>query len=122
MKKVIIKNLEGTEINWFQADNPEVILAECEASKAFGLPERPELDAEGNPTGNILPAEYTVEITDISAEHALEECISKRKSEYPSAEEFLNAFFDGGEAALAELQAKRLLVKAKYPKPSEGEE
>ena len=88
----------------------------------FGLPERPELDAEGNPTGNTLPAEYTVEITDISTEHALAECISKRKSEYPSAEEFLNAFFDGGETALAELQAKRLLVKAKYPKPSEGEE
>jgi hypothetical protein len=64
-----------------------------------------------------LKAEYTVEITDISAEHALEECISKRKSEYPSAEEFLNAFFDGGEQALAELQAKRLAVKAKYPKP-----
>jgi len=82
-----------------------------------GLPERPELDAEGNPTGNILPAEYTVEITDISAEYALEECISKRKSEYPSAEEFLNAFFDGGEQALAELQAKRLAVKSKYPKP-----
>jgi hypothetical protein len=83
----------------------------------FGLPERPELDAEGNPTGNILPAEYTVEITDISSEHALAECISKRKSEYPSAEEFLNAFFDGGEQALAALQAKRLAVKAKYPKP-----
>jgi hypothetical protein len=82
-----------------------------------GLPERPELDAEGNPTGNTLPAEYTVEITDISAEHALADCLSKRKAEYPSAEEFLNAFFDGGEQALAELQAKRLAVKAKYPKP-----
>lgn len=105
MKKVIIKNLEGTEINWFQTDTPEVIIAECEASGVFGLPN-----------------EYTVEITDISAEYALMECISKRKSEYPSAEEFLNAFFDGGEAALAELQAKRLLVKAKYPKPSQGEE
>jgi hypothetical protein len=100
MKKVIIKNLEGTEINWFQTDTPEIILAECEASGDFGLPN-----------------EYTVEITDISAEYALEECISKRKSEYPSAEEFLNAFFDGGEQALAALQAKRLAVKAKYPKP-----
>jgi hypothetical protein len=88
----------------------------------FGLPERPELDAEGNPTGQMLPAEYTVEIIDISAEVALQNCIAARKSEYPSAEEFLNAFFDGGEQALAELQAKRLAVKAKYPKPSEGEE
>jgi hypothetical protein len=64
-----------------------------------------------------LKAEYSVEITDISSEHALAECISKRKSEYPSAEDFLNAFFDGGEQALAALQAKRLAVKAKYPKP-----
>lgn len=105
MKKVIIKNLEGTQINWFQTDTPEVVLAECEASGTFGLPN-----------------EYTVEITDISAEYALAEVIKNRVSEYPSAEEFLNAFFDGGETALAELQAKRLLVKAKYPKPSEGEE
>jgi hypothetical protein len=33
-------------------------------------------------------------------------------------EEFMNAYFDGGEAALTALQAKRLLVKQKYPKPS----
>jgi hypothetical protein len=64
-----------------------------------------------------LKAEYTVEITDISQEYALQECIQKRKSEYPSPEEFMNAYFDGGEQAVAELQAKRLAVKAKYPKP-----
>jgi hypothetical protein len=122
MKKVIIKNLAGVQTNGAEMEDPTAWIAECVASNVWGLPERPELDAEGNPTGNILPAEYTVEITDISTEHALAECISKRKSEYPSAEEFLNAFFDGGEVALAELQAKRLLVKAKYPKPSEGEE
>ena len=121
MKKVIIKNLAGVQTNGAEMEDPTAWIAECVASNVWGLPERPELDAEGNPTGNILPAEYTVEITDISAEHALEECIFKRKSEYPSAEEFLNAFFDGGEVALAELQAKRLLVKAKYPKPSQGE-
>lgn len=82
-----------------------------------GLPERQELDDEGNPTGNIIPAEYTVEVTDISQEHALQECIKNRKSEYPTMEEFLNAFFDGGDEALQELQAKRISVKNKYPKP-----
>lgn len=117
MKKVIIKDLMGNEISWMKSEDPTFSISECVSSNVWGLPERPELDAEGNPTGNTLPAEYTVEITDISAEYALEECISKRKSEYPSAEEFLNAFFDGGEQALAELQAKRLAVKAKYPKP-----
>jgi len=64
-----------------------------------------------------LKAEYTVEIIDITAEHALKECITNRKAEYPTMEEFLNAYFDGGEVAVQELQAKRIAVKAKYPKP-----
>jgi hypothetical protein len=119
--KITSKDLNHTVEYFGESSMMDQIVGWLEA-EIYGLPERPELDAEGNPTGNILPAEYTIEITDISSEHALAECISKRKSEYPSAEEFLNAFFDGGETALAELQAKRLLVKAKYPKPSEGEE
>lgn len=82
-----------------------------------GLPERPEVDEEGNPTGVMLPAEYTVEITDITQEYALQECIKNRKSEYPTPEEFMNAFFDGGEAAIQALQAKRIQIKQKYPKP-----
>lgn len=64
-----------------------------------------------------LKAEYTVEIEDITAQHELNECIAKRKAEYPNAEEFLNAFFDGGQDAIDELQAARLAIKAKYPKP-----
>jgi hypothetical protein len=47
-----------------------------------------------------LKSEYTIEIIDISAEHALQECIKNRKSEYPTMEEFLNAYFDGGEVAV----------------------
>lgn len=35
----------------------------------------------------------------------------------PSAEEFLNAYFDGGQAALDARQAASLAVKAKYLKP-----
>jgi hypothetical protein len=83
----------------------------------FGLPERDELDENGNPTGNRLPAEYELKIIDRTAQHALAECLAKRVAEYPTPSEFLNAFFDGGQAALDVLQAKRLAVKAKYPKP-----
>jgi hypothetical protein len=43
-------------------------LDSCLSKNKFGLPERPELDAEGNPTGNILPAEFQVSIEDISAQ------------------------------------------------------
>lgn len=64
-----------------------------------------------------LKSEYTVEIVDISQEHALQQCIANRKAEYPTMEEFLNAYFDGGEVAVQALQAQRLAVKAKYPKP-----
>lgn len=64
-----------------------------------------------------LKAEYVIEIVDITQEHALKECIANRKAEYPTMEEFLNAYFDGGEVAVQELQAKRIAVKAKYPKP-----
>jgi len=83
----------------------------------FGLPDRQELDPEGNPTGIILPAEYTIEIIDMTQEYALEQCIANRKAEYPTMEEFLNAYFDGGEVAVQILQAQRLAVKSKYPKP-----
>jgi|694.fasta_scaffold66664_5 hypothetical protein len=64
-----------------------------------------------------LRAEYTFEIIDISAQVALENCMAARKAEYPTPEEFMNAFFDGGESAVAALQAKRLAIKQKYPKP-----
>lgn len=63
------------------------------------------------------PALLTFEIEDITAEVALNKVLNARRAEYPSAEEFLNAFFDGGDSALEELRQKRLAVKAKYPKP-----
>lgn len=63
-----------------------------------------------------LRAEYQIEITDITAEHALQQALAARKAEYPSAEEFLNAFFDGGDEALEQLRQRRLAIKAKHPK------
>ena len=66
-----------------------------------------------------LKAQYSIEIVDLDQDpqYQLEQAIAKRKAEYPSAEEFMNAFFDGGDEAIAALQAKRLEIKAKYPKP-----
>lgn len=64
-----------------------------------------------------LKAEYVIEIVDISQEYALQECIANRKAAYPTTEDFLNAYFDGGESAVQALQAQRLAVKQKYPKP-----
>lgn len=113
MKKIKVTEKSGASIEYI---NDGEILNRLHLM-GHGLPELPELDKEGNPTGNIIPAEYTVEIVDITAEHELNQCIANRKSEYPTMEEFLNAYFDGGEVAVQELQAKRVLIKQKYPKP-----
>lgn len=39
----------------------------------------------------------------------------KRRAEYPTAEEFMDAYFDGG---LDSLKEKRMKIKKKYPKES----
>jgi hypothetical protein len=100
MKRVIIKNLLGQEIFGAIIEDPADWVASCVASEAWGKPET-----------------YTVEVEDVTSSWALGIALENRRKEYPSAEEFLNAYFDGGETALNALQAKRLEVKAKYPKP-----
>lgn len=68
-----------------------------------------------------LKADYSVEVEDVTYAHELAQCMAKRKAEYPTAEQFLNAFFDGGQAELDALQALRLEIKSKYPKPAQPE-
>lgn len=117
MKRIGIKNKEGVETHWIEVEDAESLMQSWVDANVWGLPERPELDVDGNPTENIIPADYSFEVTDISQEYALRECIKNRKAEYPSPEEFMNAYFDGGEAALQALGVARLAVKQKYPKP-----
>lgn len=126
MKKLIIKKSNGEILSGKYDDINELNLFIENSIKrnTFGLPERPELalneeTGEMEPTGVILPAEYTIEIEDLNQnrEWLLQQAIGKRIAEYPTAEEFLNAFFDGGDEALEQLKQKRLAVKAKYPKP-----
>lgn len=118
LPKRIVDDVEGSY-------NPADVLENIEIVVAEAVPA--VLDEQGNVVTEEVPAvikkqvklkpEYTIEIVDISQEHALKECIANRKAEYPTMEEFLNAYFDGGEVAVQELQAKRIAVKAKYPKP-----
>ncbi len=117
MKRITVKNKNNIVTHLIELENHLDWINEAESKNHFGLRERDELDQDGNPTGNKLPAEYTIEIQDVTYEHNLKDCIIKRMSEYPSAEDFLNAYFDGGEEALNQLKSKRLEVKAKYPKP-----
>jgi hypothetical protein len=64
-----------------------------------------------------LRAEYNVTVEDVSFQFAMNECMEKRKEEYPTFGDFLNAYFDG-KPSLEELKALRLSIKEKYPKPS----
>ncbi len=149
MKKVIIKNKLGQERSSAKMLDPTEWVASCIEKNSWGKTERwvhhkDEMHAEAYDEADVLEerdvviqeasehipaiirkevklkAEYSIEIIDISAEHALAECIAKRRAEYPSAEEFLNVFFDGGSAELEALKTKRLEIKAKYPKPAMG--
>ena len=55
-----------------------------------------------------------IELEKLQAEQKLVEYKKLRKLEYPSIEECVHAILDDN---LEELQAKRLAVKEKYPKP-----
>ena len=72
MRKVLIKNkLSGLVTNQATFETQAEIdawIGVCEANHNFGLPERPELNEMGEPTGVVLPAEYSIEVKDISAE------------------------------------------------------
>jgi hypothetical protein len=116
MKKFTIRN-QGEIKAQFPAESIDEQEALNAIHKFWGFPERPEIGEDGEPTGVMLPADYTIEVEDITAQHQLSQIIASRRAEYPTAEEFLNAFFDGGQSALDDLQALRLAVKAKYPKP-----
>lgn len=135
MKKIIIRQKDGTERAGAEMLDPVQWIEQGVAQNWWGKPERWVLensesydpsdvleteardDSMGLQTWVKLKAEYTIEIIDITQEHALAECIAKRKGEYPTPESFMNAYFDGGDAALETLRQKRLEVKAKYPKP-----
>lgn len=135
MKKVEVKNKDGVVKFGAEMLDPTEWIAQCIAGNAWGKPERwvtevsddeiqeaLEVEEVEQADGTIvkrykLPAEYEIQVTDISADWDLKICMAQRKAEYPSPEEFLNAFFDGGEEALNQLKEKRLAIKAKYPKP-----
>jgi hypothetical protein len=100
MKQVIVRNLVGIQTHGAEMEDPSAWIAECEQNNLWGE-----------------WGTYTVEVLDISYEHDLAQCLAARKAAYPSPEEFLNAFFDGGQDAINALQQIRLAIKAAHPKP-----
>lgn len=80
MKLVEIKkdNIVTNSAKFSSQQEADAWLAQEIANNSFGLPERPELDDNGEPTGNTIPAEYTIVQEDISAQIAAQ--LSKQES------------------------------------------
>lgn len=142
MKKVVIKNNFGSVISQAELDDPMPWIGENQSVNAWGLPERwqeefksgesPQWVKQYDPQDVIgreerdiggkgilstwvkLRADYTIEITDITYENDLKNCLAKRIAEYPTIDEFMDAFFDGG---MDDLIQRRLDIKSKYPLP-----
>jgi hypothetical protein len=76
----IIKNEIQTHGASFESiELAEAWLEEGKLGEWWGKPEQIELDLEGVPTGNIVPAEYTVVIEDITAQIEKEKALEKSK-------------------------------------------
>ncbi len=81
MFKIVITNNKGLEYGNTLLSNEEVQewLQKGKDLEWWGKPQQIELDLEGIPTGNIIPAEYTVIIEDITAQIEKEKALEKSK-------------------------------------------
>lgn len=113
MKKVIIKNLSGIQTHGAEMEDPTTWIAACVATNAWGLPERPELDEMGQPTGVILPAEYTIEIEDITAQIAQETTNIEALSYLASTDWYIIREIDQGTPCPAEIKQLRAEARSK---------
>jgi hypothetical protein len=69
---------------------------------------------DGNPT-NITNEQILAKQTELQAAYDAEQWKRNRQDEYPNHEDCIHALLDGGDT-LTELQAKRTVIKDKYPK------
>ena len=117
MKKVIIKKLDGQLIHFRELEDPTSFIEYCVETCAWGLPARPELDEMGEPTGVILPAEYTIEIEDITAQVAQEAINAEALAYLASTDWLVVREMDSGVACpddvkIARAEARQRIVRS----------
>lgn len=81
-----------------------------------GLPERPELDEMGEPTGVMLPAEYTVEIEDITAQVAQEAINAEALAYLASTDWMIIREMDSGVACPDDIKVARAAARQRIIK------
>jgi hypothetical protein len=113
MKKISIKNLSGIQTHGAEMADPTAWIAEGIAGNWWGLPERSELDEMGQPTGVILPAEYTVEIEDITAQVAQDAINAEALAYLASTDWLIIREVDAGTPCPAEIKALRAEARSK---------
>jgi hypothetical protein len=113
MKKIIIKNLSGVQTHGAEMQDPAAWIADGVAGNWWGLAERPELDEMGQPTGVILPAEYTIEIEDITAQVAQEAVNAEALAYLASTDWLIIREVDAGVPCPAEIKAERAAARAR---------
>jgi len=113
MKRVKITNKSGV-VGWCaELENPTEWISECIASNAWGFPERPEIDSAGNETGVILPAEYIIEIEDITNEVEQQKNNSDALAYLAETDWLIIREMDSGVPCPEEIKTKRQEARAK---------
>lgn len=105
--RVILNNQE-------EVDN---FLEYRKSNSPFGLPERPELDENGEETGVTLPAEFDVIITEIILSYQelrLAEYIKRIDPKVPQA---VTDKEMGDDSTMLDLIAEKAAIKLEFPKP-----
>lgn len=81
-----------------------------------GLPERPEIDEIGNETGVILPAEYTIEIEDITEQVEQEKANSEALKYLAETDWLMIRELEIGKPMPLEIKEKRQQARDKVKK------
>ena len=97
-------------------EDPTAWIAECVAANAWGFPERPEIGEDGEPTGVMLPADYTIEVEDITAQVAQEAINAEALAYLASTDWLVIREVDAGTPCPADIKAERAAARARIIK------
>lgn len=109
MLKIKVTEKSGASVEY----TGESDLIERLSAMGHGLPERPEIGENGEPTGAILPAEYTVSIEDITAQVEQERINQEALVYLASTDWMIIREMDQGTACPEEVKAERAAARAR---------